>query len=43
MLISLYISLILDTVSLLVSPKSDPEGELELEELRMELQRVKGE
>ena len=43
MLISLYISLILDTVPLLVSPKSDPEGELELGELRMELQRVKGE
>ena len=43
MLISLCIPLFLDTVPLLVSPTSDPEGELELRELRMELPRMKGE
>ena len=41
--ISLCISLFLDTVPLLVSPTSDPEGELEQGELRMELPRMKGE
>ena len=41
MLISLCIPLFLDTVPLLVSPTSDPEGELG--ELRMELPRMKGE
>ena len=43
MLISLCIPLFLDTVLLLVSPKSDPEEELEPGELRMELPRMKGE
>ena len=43
MLISLCIPLFLDTVPLLVSPKSDPEKELESGELRMELPRMKGE
>ena len=42
MLISLCLPSFLDTVPLLVSPKSDPEEELELGELCMELPRMKG-
>ena len=43
MLISFCIPSFLDTVPLLLSPTSDPEEELELGELRMELPRMKGE
>ena len=42
MLISLCLPSCLDTVPLLVSPKSDPEEELEVGELSMELPRMKG-
>ena len=40
---SLCIPLFLDTAPFLVSPTSDPEEELELGELPMELPRMKGE
>ena len=43
MLISLCLPSFLDTVPLLVSPKSDPEEELELGELRVKPPIMKGE